>query len=124
MNIVEIWTTFTVEGLHCYAQAGTDPALADVRYLSSPHRHRFGFRVSLQVFHDDRDVELHQFQRWMRSHLSPEPMNFEQRSCETIARELHAVIAQRYPGRAITIEVSEDGENGVTARYDAEGVPA
>jgi hypothetical protein len=35
-----------------------------------------------------------------------------------IADDLYLQIADRYPGRAVTIEVSEDGENGCTINYN------
>ena len=56
-----IWVTFQKEGIHCYPAAATDPTLAtgdeyDVSFLSAPHRHIFHFRVWIDVFHDDRDI--------------------------------------------------------------------
>ncbi len=58
-----IWVTFTREGIHRYPAAATDPKLAtgdeyDVSFLASPHRHIFHFRVWVDVFHNDRDIEL------------------------------------------------------------------
>ena len=35
-----------------------------------------------------------------------------------IADDLYIQIAARYPGRAVTIEVSEDGENGCSINYN------
>ena len=62
----KIWVTFRKEGIHCYPAAATDPALNtageyDVSFLASPHRHVFHFRVSIDVFHNDRDIEFIQF---------------------------------------------------------------
>jgi hypothetical protein len=34
-----------------------------------------------------------------------------------ISDDLYLQIAQRYPGRAVWIEVSEDGENGALIKY-------
>ena len=61
-----IWVTFTKEGIHKYPAALEDPNLAtgdeyDVSFLGYPHRHIFKFRVSIEVFHDDRDIEFIQF---------------------------------------------------------------
>ena len=65
-----IWVTFKKEGIHMYPGADSDPKLAtgdwdDVSFLGVPHRHIFHFRVRIQVFHNDRDIEFIQFKRWM-----------------------------------------------------------
>ena len=65
-----VWVTFRKEGVHMYPGADTDPKLAtgdwdDVSFLGVPHRHIFHFRVRIEVFHDDRDIEFIQFKRWM-----------------------------------------------------------
>ena len=44
-------------------------------------------------------------------------LELDWKSCEMIADDLYVQIADRYPGRAVTIEVSEDGENGCTIDY-------
>ena len=63
-----IWVKFKKEGVHKYPAALDDPKLAtgdwdDVSFLGYPHRHIFHFRVSIEVFHDDRDIEFIQFKR-------------------------------------------------------------
>jgi hypothetical protein len=118
-----IWVTFTQEGVHRYPIASTDPKLAtgswdDVSFLGSPHRHIFHFKVYLEVFHDDRDVEFIQFKRWMQRLYSVDAViNLDYKSCEMIADELYAQIIAKYPERDIWIEVSEDGENGCLNKY-------
>ena len=37
----------------------------DVSFLGYPHRHIFHFKVMIEVYHDDRDIEFIQFKRWM-----------------------------------------------------------
>ena len=118
----QIWVTFQREGIHCYPAAATDPQLAtgdqyDVSFLASPHRHIFHFRVSIDVFHNDRDIEFIQFKRWLEA-LYVGTLELNYKSCEMIADDLYLEIAQRYPNRDITIEVSEDGENGCTIVYN------
>jgi hypothetical protein len=118
-----IWVTFQKEGIHCYPAAGTDPNLAtgdeyDVSFLASPHRHMFHFRVGIEVFHDDRDIEFIQFKRWLERLYTEGTLELNFKSCEMIAQDLHAVISGRYPGRKMTIDVSEDGENGATILFD------
>jgi hypothetical protein len=113
-----IWVTFTQEGVHRYPAAATDPKLAtggwdDVSFLASPHRHIFHFKVYLEVFHDDRDVEFIQFKRWMqRLYAVDGVLELDHKSCEMIADELYFEISRKYPDREISIEVSEDNENG------------
>ena len=124
----KIWVTFRKEGIHCYPAAATDPKLNtageyDVSFLANPHRHIFHFRVWIDVFHNDRDIEFIQFKRWLEnlytSHRSDSPtvLKLDWKSCEMIADDLYIHIAERYPNRAVTIEVSEDGENGCTIDY-------
>lgn len=121
----KIWVTFRKEGIHCYPAAATDPALCtageyDVSFLASPHRHIFHFRVSIDVFHNDRDIEFIQFKRWLEAlyNGSNSVLELDWKSCEMIADDLYIQIADRYPGRAVEIEVSEDGENGCTIKYE------
>ena len=121
----QIWITWQKEGIHKYPAAATDPALAtgdeyDVSFLASPHRHMFHFRVWIDVFHNDRDVEFIQFKRWCESLYSGHGavLSLDYKSCEMMADDLYIQIASRYPGRVVHIEVSEDGENGALIRYE------
>ena len=116
-----IFVTFQKEGIHRFPGA-TDPQFAtgdeyDVSFLANPHRHIFHFRVEIQVFHNDRDIEFIQFKRWLERLYSENTLELNFKSCEMIAEDLYAVINQRYPNRAITIEISEDGENGATISW-------
>lgn len=121
----KIWVTFRKEGIHCYPAAATDPRLNtageyDVSFLASPHRHIFHFRVWIDVFHNDRDIEFIQFKRWLVSLYrgSDSILELDYKSCEMIADDLYIQITGRYPGRSIWIEVSEDGENGCLIKYE------
>ena len=118
-----IFVTFQKEGIHCYPAAATDPQLAtgdayDVSFLGSPHRHIFHFRVGIDVFHNDRDIEFIQFKRWLENLYKDAILALDYKSCEMIADDLYIQIAGRYPGRNVTIEVSEDGENGCVIHYN------
>jgi hypothetical protein len=112
-----IYVTFQREGIHRFPAAATDPKLADVAFLANEHRHIFHFNVSIEVFHNDRDIEFIQFKRWLES-LYQGTLELNFKSCEMISDDLYEVIASRYPGRDIEITVSEDGENGATIRYN------
>lgn len=121
----KIWVTFQKEGIHRYPAAETDPKLAtgdqyDVSFLAYPHRHIFHFRVWISVFHDDRDLEFIQFKRWLEQLYSgtSSVLSLDYKSCEMMADDLYLQIANKYPGRSVWIEVSEDNENGCFIKYD------
>ena len=118
-----IWVTFQKEGIHKYPAALTDPNLAtgdeyDVSFLGYPHRHIFHFKVSIEVFHDDRDIEFIQFKRWLENLYKDAILALDYKSCEMIAEDLYSQIATRYPGRAVWIDVSEDEENGCHIQFN------
>jgi len=120
-----IWVTFRKEGIHMYPGADTDPKLAtgdwdDVSFLGVPHRHIFHFKVWIEIFHDDRDIEFIQFKRWLQRLYDNSVLELDHKSCEMISNDLFLQIAQRYPGRNIWIDISEDGENGSFIKYDKE----
>ena len=118
-----IWVTFRKEGIHKYPAALEDPKLADVSFLGHPHRHMFHFKVWIEVFHDDRDIEFIQFKRWLES-LYGGTLELDYKSCEMIADELADQIQTKYPGRQVRIEVSEDGENGCDINYEVKNSQA
>ncbi|MDA8847004.1 hypothetical protein N9J02_00060 [bacterium] len=117
-----IWITFTKEGMHKYPGADTDPKLAtggwdDVSFLGYPHRHTFYFRVWIEVFHNDRDIEFIQFKRWLERLYSEDVVQLDYKSCEMIADDLAATIQEKYPNRWVKISVAEDNENGCEIDY-------
>lgn len=119
-----IFVKFRKEGIHKYPVALTDPMLAtgdeyDVSFLGYLHRHIFHFTVSIEVFHDDRDIEFIQFKRWLEELYSEKTLELDYKSCEMIAIALAEEINKIYPKRAIEITVSEDGENGATLTFSA-----
>ena len=117
-----IWVTFQKEGMHKYPAALTDPNLAtgneyDVSFLGYPHRHIFHFKVWISVTHDDRDIEFIQFKRWLQNLYADATLSLDFKSCEMMSQDLYDSISQKYPGREVWIEVSEDGENGSFIKY-------
>ena len=126
-----IWVTFSKEGIHKYPAALEDPKLAtgdwdDVSFLGYPHRHIFHFKVWIEVFHDDRDIEFIQFKRWLERlyagvDSSSSVLQLDYKSCEMIADDLAYTIRDEYPGRYIKISVAEDNENGCEIEYPVEG---
>jgi hypothetical protein len=118
-----IFVRFQKEGIHKYPAAATDPNLAtgdeyDVSFLATPHRHIFHFEVTIEVFHNDRDIEFIQFKRWLENQYSQGILALDYKSCEMISDDLYEVIATRYPDRNVVIQVSEDNENGATIVYN------
>jgi hypothetical protein len=109
-----IWVTFQHEGIHCYPAASE---LEGVEFLQYPHRHVFHFRVEMEVFHDDRDVEFILLKRELSGLYKDDTLMLDYKSCEMIARELLDYVTQSYPDRNVTISVSEDDENGATLVY-------
>lgn len=118
-----IWVTFQKEGVHKYPAALTDPSLNtddeyDVSFLGHPHRHIFHFRVEIDVFHDDRDIEFIQFKRWLERLFDTGVLFLDFKSCEMIADDLAEAIHKRYPNRCLVISVAEDNENGCIKHYE------
>lgn len=118
-----IFVRFQKEGIHKYPAAATDPALAtgdeyDVSFLATLHRHIFHFEVTIEVFHNDRDLEFIQVKRWLENLYAGKILELNHKSCEMMADDLYEVIATRYPDRNIIISVSEDNENGATISYN------
>ena len=112
-----IWVTFQRNGYHYFPRAKDDPSLADVSYLGSIHRHLFKFKISIEVFHEDREVEFHQFLNYIESLYESKTLSLNGKSCEMIADELCDWIGKKYQGRQLIIDVSEDGECGCSCEY-------
>lgn len=110
-----IWVTFQKEGIHKYPNAP-----AGVEFLKYPHRHIFHFRVELEVYHDDRDVEFILFKRELEALYSNDILQLDYKSCEMMADDLADYIKLNYPNRDLAISVSEDNENGAKCFYPKE----
>ena len=113
----QIWVTFKKEGIHKYPAALEDPKLQDVSFLGYPHRHIFHFKVWIEVFHDDRDIEFIQFKRELEGLYNTGVMQLDYKSCEMMAQDLAKYIQTKYAARDLIIDISEDGENGCVIEY-------
>lgn len=118
----EIFVKFQKEGVHKYPAAATDPKLAtgswnDVSFLAYEHFHYFHFKVTIEVFENDRDIEFIQFARQCKRYYSDGALQLDFHSCEMMAEDLINKINADYPGRDITVEVSEDDINGAKLSY-------
>ena len=105
----DIWVSYTFEGWHRWPDA---PEHRD--YLSNRHRHLFGVRATIQVEHDDREIEYHDLLDVCKAELSAVPESGQ--SCEHMARHLATALTNLFPGRPIEVTVDEDGECGSTVR--------
>lgn len=114
---MSIVVRFQKEGIHCYPAAATNPKLKDVEFLAHPHRHIFHFEVSIEVRHEDREIEFIQFKRWLESLYKEDVLQLNYKSCEMISDELADTINDKYPNRMLSIGVFEDGENGSMTTY-------
>jgi hypothetical protein len=110
-----IFVTFQKEGIHCYPDAPYG-----VEFLKNPHRHMFHFRITISVYHNDRDIEFILFKRELESLYSDKTLQMDHKSCEMLAEELGEYIQRHYPGRWLAVEISEDGENGATLVFTPE----
>ena len=110
-----IWVTFQKEGIHKYPDAPKE-----VEFLKYPHRHIFKFKVQIEVYNDDRDIEFFIFKRWLESLYTDDTLELDYKSCEMIADDLAKEIKDKYSDRWLAIDVSEDGENGCHIEYPKE----
>ncbi|MGI4811904.1 MAG: hypothetical protein ACRYGG_00975 [Janthinobacterium lividum] len=116
-----IWVTFQKEGFHKYPDAPDE-----VSYLRNEHRHIFHFKVSIEVCHNEREIEFHMFRTWLLNLFNPNQLNANNKSCETLAAEIlysikgHVVYGGPFHGnfdlapRYVEVTVSEDDECGAT----------
>jgi hypothetical protein len=98
---------YQVEGFHCWPDAPEHLA-----YLRARHRHLFHVEAKVEVFADDREIEFHDLLRFCKAHFAGGELGSW--SCERMASHLADNITARFPGRAVTVSVFEDGEVGAT----------
>ena len=103
--MAEVIVRFQVEGFHRWPDA--TPARA---YLAQRHRHMFHVEASIDVSHDDREIEFHDLLDFCRVHFPGGELGSQ--SCEQMAAGLAHEITRAYPGRRVMVSVFEDGEVG------------
>ena len=62
-------------------------------------------------------IEFILFKRELEQLYDVGALDMNYKSCEMLADDLASYIQAEYPGRELTIEVSEDGENGAMNDY-------
>ena len=108
-----IIVTNQIKGFHKYSNAPED-----VAFLRSVHRHVFQIKTTIQVFHNDRDLEFFQLQNFIDSCIRKQfkSDSFYDyifiESCESLAEFVLLELKNKYPERTAKVEVWEDGENG------------
>ena len=107
-----IFITYSVEGFHKWEDATGKRA-----YLANLHRHLFKVKVTMSVFHEDREVEFHDLLDQCKSY-SEVFKECPTWSCEMHAKYLIDELQKRYSDRLIQVEVSEDGECGATVQFN------
>ena len=115
-----IWVTFDKVGFHKYPDAPDE-----VAYLRDRHRHVFKFRVTVEVTHNDREIEFHMLKNWLMSLYDSKALEVDYKSCEMLAEDLLSKISSKYgvlagtgnnAVREMSVEVSEDGECGAIVK--------
>lgn len=96
---------FTKEGFHCWPSAPLSRA-----YLRDSHRHLFFVEAQIEVHHNEREIEFHDFLDFCRGQFQGGDMGAK--SCETMASELLQQITRQWPGRFVEVSIFEDGEVG------------
>ena len=77
----------------------------------------FHFNVKIEVFHNDREIEFLLFKRELEALYNDGALDLDFKSCEMMAEDLYLYINGAYPNRDVTIEISEDGENGAIMEW-------
>lgn len=116
VNHSYVYVNFDKVGFHRYPDAPEE-----VAYLRDIHRHVFEFKVSISVFHDDREIEFHMFKNWLTSLYDGGALQVDYKSCEMLCKDLLDQVLTKYncAERRVVIEVSEDGECGAVLISEA-----
>lgn len=104
-----IIVTGEYDGFHWY-----EGAPEEVAFLKNRHRHLFKWRAEIQVFHDERELEFFMVKATINRQIIPFITQIDNLgSCEEqAARIVKGLINMYGADRWISVEVSEDGENG------------
>lgn len=116
MSKINVRTQF--EGLHCWLNAPEK-----VAFLRNLHRHIFKVEITVDVKHDDRDIEffilkndVDKFLKEIGYIYHPDMCNLRNlgsMSCEMMAKDISKHIVSKYKNSITTIvvKVQEDDEN-------------
>ncbi len=107
-----ITVRWTYEGWHKWPEAHSER-----NYLADSHRHLFYVELTVEVQHNDREVEFHDLLTYAKG-LLPSGEDFGRKSCEDMANEILEYVNLKYPDRNMLCSVWEDNEVGATIRWE------
>lgn len=103
------------DDLHYYPNAPVE-----VSYLRNFHRHTFVLTSTIQVFHEDRELEFYMVKDFIDSVIPDLKELVAEKSCENIASFVLDTLKNKYGiNRAYSISCSEDGWNTATVEEEA-----
>jgi len=102
---MEVFCRTRFEGFHSW-----DDAPDEVAHLRDRHRHEFHVKLTVEVDHDDRDIEFIMLKRGLEDYIDRCLADTDY-SCEQFAKSIAHWAANEY-GQYTHCTVSEDGENG------------
>lgn len=107
-----ITVNLTQEGFHSY-----DNAPEEVAFLRVRHRHLFYVSLTIQVFHNERELEFFMVKKALMSGMAS--LFSCNLSCEGYAEEiLNWALVCYGKEREYQVSVSEDNENGSSVKYN------
>lgn len=119
-----VTATFTAPGIHNWIAAPTSRS-----YLAHEHRHLFCFNATVEVTHDDRQVEYHDLRdhilKWATDTyplMRGDTFLFGGNSCEHLARSLWNYLGSKLGLPIHEVQVSEDGEFTSSLRNETANV--
>lgn len=115
MKAIKVQNNF--EGFHAWPKAPKE-----VDFLRNKHRHIFYVTATIEVLHNDRELEFFIVQRFIKKIIETKILGKPElrRSCEDIAETILDYLEAKYRGRMISVEVSEDRENSsVVNNYES-----
>lgn len=110
----KVIVTNNFKGYHKYSNAPDD-----VAFLRNVHRHVFNVKTTIDVSHNERDIEFFQLQNSIE-HFVQDTFAYSSQyiagiyilSCESLAEAIVNHLRKIYPERHVRVEVWEDNENG------------
>lgn len=106
---------FQFEGVHRWPDA-PDP----VKYLRNIHRHMFYVTATIEVRHNDRELEFIMVKNALKQHVEDVKETWPGAiSCESMAEDIIRFIQTIYgQNRWVSVKISEDDENGALVITD------
>ena len=91
----------------------------EVAFLRNVHRHDFHVTCSIEVMHDDRELEffmvLHRLEDFINREIKTMP---DTTSCEQFCKKIGSYLIDTYGQRNMQIEVSEDNKSSSVVEYN------